>query len=93
MLKNIESLGFTLSKEVFDILKTYSISDIGDFYYKIIYDLKKFVGAHVIYEPMYPNFPKQVMHTSKAELYTNAALHYVGDLFGVRIFPAYKNLN
>jgi len=90
LLKNIESLGFTFSKEIVDILKTYSMEDIENFHHKIVCNLRMFLGAHVVYEPMYPNFPKQIMQASEAELYTNAMLHYFGDLFGVRILPAYK---
>ena len=90
LLKNIESLGFTLSREIIDVLETFSITQIEDLHNKLVRGLKQFVGAHVLYEPMYPNFPKQVMLASQAELYTNAILHYIGDHIGVRIFPKYE---
>ena len=41
------------------------------------------------YRPMYPNFPRQVMEASDAELYLNAIFHYFGDAVGLRILPHY----
>jgi stress response protein SCP2 len=43
-------------------------------------------------DPMYPNFPKQVMEASDAELYINALMHYIGDVVGLRITPQYEKL-
>src|SRR5690606_17393504 len=40
--------------------------------------LQKMVGAHRSFNPMYPNFPKQVMEASDAELFYNAMTHYFG---------------
>jgi hypothetical protein len=42
------------------------------------------------YEPMYPDFPKQVVEASDEELIVNAFMHYLGDLVGARIMPDYK---
>ncbi len=39
---------------------------------------------------MYPNFPRQVMEATEAELYVNAVLHYLGDLAGNRMIPFYN---
>lgn len=55
----------------------------------ILEDLKTLRGAQYTYEPMYPNFPKQVAQASDVELYTNAIFHYFGDILGVRIMPEY----
>ena len=41
------------------------------------------------YRPFYPDFPVQVRDTSEATLLVNAALHYLGDVVGARILPAY----
>lgn len=90
LLKNLESLGFTLSPEIVAILETFSIEEIDLFHKQTSTILKEMLGAHVQYKPMYPNFPKQVMKASDAELYTNAILHYLGDAFGVRILPKYR---
>ena len=41
------------------------------------------------YHPFYPDFPVQVRDASEATLLVNAALHYLGDVVGARILPAY----
>ena len=42
------------------------------------------------YRPFYPDFPVQVRTTSEATLLVNAALHYLGDVVGVRVLPDYR---
>ena len=42
------------------------------------------------YQPFYPDFPIQVRTVSEATLLVNAALHYLGDVVGVRILPDYR---
>ncbi|VTX85599.1 Uncharacterised protein [Actinomyces naeslundii] len=42
------------------------------------------------YRPFYPDFPIQVRSASEAALLVNAALHYLGDVIGVRILPDYR---
>ena len=42
------------------------------------------------YQPFYPDFPIQVRTASEATLLVNAALHYLGDVVGVRILPGYR---
>ena len=41
------------------------------------------------YRLFYPDFPVQVRDASEATLLVNAALHYLGDVVGARILPAY----
>lgn len=87
MLKNIQSLGFTFSKELFEALQTNNYAELEKFYLKLIPMLKELVGADVVYNPMYPNFPQQVMEASDAELFINAIIHYWS--FGT-LMPAYE---
>jgi len=89
-LKNIESLGYTFSPEVITSISRLSVEQLEPFYNELIEDLQILVGAHKRYEPMYPNFPKQVMDASSAELYLNAITHYFGDLVGRRLLPLYE---
>lgn len=77
-LKNVESLGFTFSQELIVSLRTLSVAEFEAFYKTLVPALKKMVGAHVAHQPMYSNFPTQVMEASEAELYINAIIHYVG---------------
>ena len=79
LLKNLETLGYTLSNELLERVSTMSVKELTGFYSQIVEDLKIMVGDHVKHKPMYPNFPKQVMDMSEAELYFNAMVHYFGD--------------
>lgn len=74
--KNVESLGFTFDKELFENLMTYPKSEIESFYTDLITKLKVLVGADKVYTPMYLNFPRQVAEADAAELFINAIIHY-----------------
>jgi hypothetical protein len=76
MMKNIESLGFTFSKELFKELLKYNRDVLGGIYFNTIRILKEMVGDNVEYKPMYPNFPRQIIEMNEAELFANAILHY-----------------
>ena len=76
IVKNVESLGFTFDKELFENLLTYPKNEIEMVYTDFIAKLKPLVGADKEYNPMYPNFPRQVAEASDAELFINAILHY-----------------
>lgn len=76
IVKNVESLGFTFDKELFENLLTYPKNEIEMFYTDFIAKLKPLVGADKEYNPMYPNFPRQVVEASDAELFINAILYY-----------------
>ncbi|MFF2157288.1 TerD family protein [Paenibacillus chitinolyticus] len=76
-MKNIESLGFTFSHRLMRAVCTLSKERFEAFYRGLIGDLKRMVGAHVAYKPMYPDFPAQVMQEQDAELYLNAFYHYL----------------
>ena len=59
--KNIEGLGFALSEAVLARLRTLPLESLHSFYRSLVKDLRKMVGAHREFRPMYPNFPEQVM--------------------------------
>ena len=88
-LMNLEGLGFALDRGSFGRLSEMSIPDQSALNAVAWPLLLQSVGAHRTYKPMYPNFPKQVVEASDAELFFNAILHYTGDAFGVRIMPNY----
>lgn len=84
--KNLESLGYTLSRDaIIALLSTDAVSVTKD----LVQNLKSMVGDNVVHRPMYPNFPKQVMEASFAELYMNAMIHYLGSAIGMTILPVY----
>jgi hypothetical protein len=76
LLKNLESLGFTFSPALIEAAGAYSKKELSALYEEIVPILNEMVGAHVEHRPFYPNFPRQVMNTSQAELYLNAIVHY-----------------
>jgi len=76
-LKNIESLGFTFSKDIIKKLPSYTKTELKKIQDELVINLKEMVGANVKYTPMYPNFPEQVAEASEAELYLNAIIHYI----------------
>jgi len=90
ILKNIEPIGYMLSSNVLKVLQTYSMDEIAVFYKDLAKELKILIGANKKWNPMYPNFPAQVMEASDVELFVNAMIHYLGDWIGVRIMPKYK---
>lgn len=79
IMKNIEELGYTFSREVFDVLRTYSVNELTEFYLELKAELMKLKGANVVYMPMYADFPKGVMDAHFSELYINAMVHYWSD--------------
>lgn len=76
IMKNVEALGYTFSKKLFETLQTLSRDDLQKFYLELVPVLKKLVGADVVYKPMYPNFPESVMETDYIDLFINAIVHY-----------------
>ena len=90
LLENVGSLGFTCSPALIERMTTLSERTLLEFYGPLVDNLRAMVGAHVQFEPMYPDFPRQVMDAGEAELYVNAIMHYLGDLLGVRIMPKYE---
>lgn len=76
-MKTMEQLGFTFSHELILALRSISNAQFAALYEPLVADLRVLVGAHVQYDPMYPDFPLQVMEEMDAELYLNAIYHYL----------------
>lgn len=76
--KNLESLGFSMSPALAERIGTLDEAQAESMHKRLIRELGVMVGAHHPLNPMYPNFPAQVMRMSEAELYWNALLHYWG---------------
>jgi stress response protein SCP2 len=86
---SLEPLGFTYSKDVILTLSWMDEREIAHVQANLNRMLTRALGAHVLYHPMYPNFPEQVLAASDTELLVNAWMHYLGDWFGVRVLPNY----
>ena len=75
---NIEPLGYTLSPSVIEAVTKAGQSAAVEFHDELLAALKEMKGVKD-YQPTYPNFPKQVMEASEAELYLNAFVQYFHD--------------
>ncbi len=94
VVKNLEEFGYTLNEKAIERLQTYDVESLTDWYDNIVNILFKLTGySKRQFKPMYPNFPKQVMEMSIADLYFNALMHYFGDYIGIRIIPETKEEN
>lgn len=87
-LGSLEVIGYTLSKPAAEAVRSLNVEQLTELHNMFLPELHKAVGNHVLYTPLYPNFPKQVMDASIVELYLNAFMHYLGDSIGLRITPA-----
>lgn len=76
VVKSIEPLGFCMSAALIEACKHLSLSELTALKTMLFQCLAKEKGAHQNLTPMYPDFPKQVMEMSEAELYLNAMVHY-----------------
>lgn len=88
---NLESLGYAFTGRALALLSTATLSleELALLEKLLDTTLREQLGAHRLFDPMYPNFPKQVIKASDLELLLNALLHYTGDWLGVRILPDY----
>lgn len=76
-IKNLESYGYTFSEAVIEKFSTMTREDFMYYYNDIISIVKEHTGADKMVEPMYPNFPQEVMEMDEVELYLNAIIHYL----------------
>jgi hypothetical protein len=87
ILKYVEDMGYSFSKNLIDALATKTLDELQNFYLDLVPVLKYLRGNHVKHNPMYSNFPKQVMETNAAKLYINAIVHYWS---GGELFPHHE---
>lgn len=88
-LMNMETIGYTLDKELIETMITMDETDLYRECLSMQDTLLNMVGDYD-YKPMYPNFPAQVAEAHEAELYINALIHYLSD--GTYL-PDYKKEN
>lgn len=68
--------GYMLDQDSFTELSKSDLSFIVSFNDEVIAYLKEVMGGKRNYQPLYKNFPQEVMSKSDFELYINAILHY-----------------
>lgn len=86
---SLEALGFVYSRDLIAHLSWLELYQIALVHNNVRNMLSRALGAHRVYEPMYPDFPEQVLSASDGELLANAFMHYLGDWLGFRILPKY----
>ena len=91
----LQNLGYVLDPKALQSVRALSEDSLVSLYREVVSDLSSQRGLHD-YRPMYPNFPRQVIEASDAELYLNAILHYfsvyVQDVTGTPVawLPRYR---
>jgi len=68
--------GYMLDQDAFNELSKSDLSFIQNFNDEVISYLRDIMGGNRDFEPLYKNFPDEVMSKSDFELYFNAILHY-----------------
>jgi hypothetical protein len=74
--KEMISLGYVMSEELFKIVSTMSKTNLTKFRSGMITALSKITGSDVTYMPMYAGFPEEVIEADLIDLYINAIYHY-----------------
>lgn len=74
--ENLNTLGYSMDEKLFNTVATLSHSEVKKLSNEWIPMLKEMVGANVTYNPLYPNFPTQVIKMKKVHLSLNALFHY-----------------
>ena len=87
MMKNIESLGYTFSKDLIEVIRYFNEKAQNVFYKELVACLKEYTGADKVWNPMYPNFPQQVTEMDDWELFVNAIVHYISS---GTLYPKYE---
>jgi hypothetical protein len=76
---NLMQYGYMLSEEAFQFLSNANRTDIINFNDECLTYLKDMMGGRYDYEPMYKNFPEEVMSMSDCELFWNQIIHYLSN--------------
>lgn len=76
---NLMQYGYMLSEEAFQFLSNSNRADIINFNDECLTYLKDMMGGRYDYEPMYKNFPQEVMSMSDCELFWNQIIHYLSN--------------
>lgn len=76
--KNVEDLGYRPTKKLYQATAKLSSSQVQALYRLLIPALKALRGGHKQFQPMYPNFPTEVMEKSDSALYADALLQTWG---------------
>ncbi|MDN4603381.1 cytoplasmic protein [Paenibacillus sp. F6_3S_P_1C] len=74
-LKNLESLGYTFSTKLIDVLRTWERSGFVSWFERLMGELQQMKEIDLQETIMYPRFPKQKMNIQESQLYLNVLMH------------------
>ena len=77
IVKNVTSFGFLLGQDIIDILKNAEYKDIVSWYLENKDYMLKASGIRDNMEPLYKNFPEDVMNTDDYEMYWASLVYYL----------------
>lgn len=80
-------LGYSMCRDLFNAVSRLTAPQIADLYREVVPMIWRLKGEDKTWRIFYPNFPKQVVKASDAELFWNAMTHYWS--YG-RWLPTYK---
>lgn len=75
-VNEMHNFGFLVTKDLYQYLSSLDEVTSVAVCKEVLSLAKESVGSHVAMKAFYPNFPRQVMEASDAELFINAILHY-----------------
>ena len=87
IMKNIESLGYTFDKNLFEYIRHITIDEQNELYKELVTCLKEYTGADKTWYPMYKGFPSQIAEMDDWDLFVNAIVHYIS---GGTLYPKYE---
>ncbi|SLJ95854.1 MULTISPECIES: hypothetical protein [unclassified Paenibacillus] len=74
-LRNLESLGYTFSTKLIDVLNTWERDRFVFWFEQLIDELRKMKGINLKEILVYPKFPKRKMNIQESKFYLNALMH------------------
>lgn len=86
---NLESFGARVDEPTARALSWQEPATLSALYAQAESAMRQASGAHRSFEPMYPNFPRQVIEADEGALLRNAMAHYGSVAAGLRELPAY----
>lgn len=74
-LRNLESLGYTFSTKLIDVLNTWERDRFVFWFEQLMEELRKMKGINLKEILVYPKFPKRKMNIQESKFYLNALMH------------------
>lgn len=77
--KNISSFGYILDMDILNTLKNTTYDEIINWYFSVRDIIKDVIGLREHMDPLYKNFPEDVMSTNESEMYLASLVYYLSN--------------